>query len=507
MLPICFAGPLALDEHGSYWIMDSDLPGSLLHRSLGYAAIPPLSSWIQAGSVFLFGKSEFVFRLPSAVCFLGTIAVVWQLGKQLHSAECGALCALLMAWHPEAMDEVRIARCYGLVLLLSSVLLLITLRWQRSLMSFRWAPAWSLSAVMLLWTHYTSALLIISCAGVLIAACLARRRKARPAALRLLVGFVPVLIGSYPLFESVQRLSEWGPYLNFSPDSPSLSSKVGAFWWAGIPTGIAVCLLLNWFPEVTAAAPQKISPDHKSRRWDLLLLLACSVLPIVVLTVLASGPMSSLANPRYRTAYAPATVCLFALITTLISPFRISTIAAAAALCIAWILTPLLPWQTGRLGAPADDDWYLLNSHLAVNATAGDPILVQGGLAEAHLVPLYVNDPVFMEYVACRVSRFYVEKKHRRYALPSVWRGNLNVTRHFQGLLNDWKNTSQEFWLACATDTDLNRESHLGLQQLAVETGFDIVELHVWPNAVLQRFSSRPDQTPVNSAAHVEMVQ
>jgi len=147
MWPLIDAGPLVLDEHGSYWIIDAEIPGSSLSRALNYAAIPPLSSWLQEVFLWTFGKSEFVFRLPSALCMLGAILVTFQVGREMGNVATGGMAALLLTWHPEAMDEVRIARCYGLLMLLSAGLVWMTLRWKRSPASPIYALLWSVAAV------------------------------------------------------------------------------------------------------------------------------------------------------------------------------------------------------------------------------------------------------------------------------------------------------------------------------------------------------------------------
>ncbi|MFN8710123.1 MAG: ArnT family glycosyltransferase, partial [Planctomyces sp.] len=167
MFPMWSAGPLVLDEHGSYWMIDSDLPGTTLSRSLSYTAIPPLSGWLQELFLLALGKSELVFRLPSALCHLIAVPVIYFAGTTLRGRLPGGIAALLLAWHPEALDEVRIARCYGLVLLMASLVVWATLRWLKHGPQVRWVVAWTLSAAGLMWTHYTSALLVILAAGCL----------------------------------------------------------------------------------------------------------------------------------------------------------------------------------------------------------------------------------------------------------------------------------------------------------------------------------------------------
>ena len=481
MWPMWSGGPLVMDEHGSYWIIDSGLPGTSLMRSLDYAAIPPLSSWLQTVFLTVLGKSELTFRLSSAVCALGAIIVSYLAGKELGSPLTGGLTALLVAWHPEAMDEVRIARCYGLVLLLGAAVIWATVRWQRSPGSLWAALLWSLASVALLWTHYTSALLVIISGLSVAISAFVRRDFSHATLSRLLIAVLLVSLMCLPLIPSLFRLKEWGPILNYSDSSTSIWNVIGPLWWIGLPVGVVAVRAL-----ARSRSPQEIS---RSGLW---ITGACSLLPLLILAVLASSDMSSLANPRYRVAYAPAGACFLALLLTSSRRWKVSIGAAIVVLVVSWSLTPLGPWELGRLGSATEQEWRELNAYIEDNAKPGEPIFVQSGLTESYLVPLFTEDRVFLEYVACRVSRFYVETSHPRYALPYVWNTQTGVTDFFRGLLQNWHSDPGSFWVACATDTDLNQSSLDGIQAIARETGYVPLETRTWPSATLIHFQRQP---------------
>jgi hypothetical protein len=132
------------------------------------------------------------------------------------------------------------------------------------------------------------------------------------------------------------------------------------------------------------------------------LLLGCSLFPLVVIAFIAVGDLSSLANPRYRVAYA----LWMAQWLTRTGSWKPAVIGLLVALGAAWSVQPLRPWQLGRLGSPADTSWRELSELIATQGQPGEPIFVQSGLVESSLVPGYFTDLVFMEYVACRVSKF-----------------------------------------------------------------------------------------------------
>ena len=482
MYPLLSGGPLVLDEHCSYWIIDSDLPGTSLMRSLDYAAIPPLSSWIQIGFLKVLGKSELVFRLSSALCALGAIWITWLAGKEMRSPLTGGLAALMVAWHPEAMDEVRIARCYGLVLMLGAVVIWATIRWQRQPRSLGAALFWSFSSIALLWTHYTSALLVILSGLAVAVSCWWQRDLNRTTLGRLVLAAGLVILLGLPLIPTLLRLKLWGPILNFSGSDTSIWNLIGPFWWIGLPVGGLLLLM--------ALKRRSAQPVSSSELW---ITATCSLLPLLILAVLSSGEMSSLANPRYRVAYAPAGACFIALLLTQTRHWVTSVGATVVVLSAAWFLSPLGPWDMGRLGSPTEHEWRELNAFIAENSKPGEPLLVQSGLTESYLVPALTEDRVFLEYVACRVSRFYVEDPHPRYALPYIWNPQSGVIAFFQNLLDSWKTDPGSFWVAAATDTDLNQNSLNQIRAIARETGYVETEQKTWHSATLIHF-----QQPAN---------
>ncbi len=480
------AGPLVLDECVTYWVVDSEVPATVWERSLGYAATPPLSSWVDQACISLGGKREWSFRLPSLMFAFAAVIVVYMVGRELKDSFTGGVAALLLAWHPEALDEVRIARCYGLVLFLSTVVLWATIRWWKSGFSWPHAVIWALACVALIWTHYTSAVLVVICSFVALAFSASNKGAGRQAAATVLVTLAVVGGLCTPLISPLLRLMEWGPALNYSPQQSSLwnlRNVIGPIWWAGLPAGLAAAWLFSH--RKAAAAP--------TDRRVLLLVIACACLPLLLLCALSFGSLSSLANPRYRLAYVPAGACLLATTFTFFRGRAAAFAGAMVAVEVAWGLSPVPPWELVRLSNPKDVEWHELNLYIEQQAAAGEPILVQSGLTEGHLVPAFADDPLFMEYVACRVTRFYVDSPHPRYALPFVWSEQTGMVGHFRDLLRNWRDDPGGFWVAAATDTDLNRGSLHEIQQIADRIGYEVIDTKEWPSAVLLRFA-HPDR-------------
>ena len=468
MWPMASAGPLVLDEHGSYWIVDSGLPGSSLERSLNYAAIPPLSGWLQMLSLAVFGKSEWAFRLPSAVCYLAAIGVIYLAGREVADRQTGGLAALVLAWHPEALDEVRIARAYGLVLLLAALLLLITVKWQRAPRSWRLPVLWAVTAAALMWTHYVAALFVLFVGLTLFAAPFRREGVARipvwSAALAGLGGIVLAL----PLAPALRRMSEWSPFLNYQSAEPSLGEIIGPVWWLGLPAGVIVASVMRSRDEAA-----------KSVGWPrIVIALFWTLVPLLCLVGLATGSLTSLANPRYRVPFAAASALLSALLLRWRpAPFPLSIAGALLLLATSWWAEGTHPLRLGRLSDALAPEWQSVAGQIERDGLDGEPVFVQSGLIESSLVPVLHDDPQFMEYVACRASRFYLESPHPRYGLPFLWDERTGVIQFYERLLSDDAVPRVDsFWVACAMDTDLNRNSLAGIRQIAESSGFVVTE-------------------------------
>jgi hypothetical protein len=98
------------------------------------------------------------------------------------------------------------------------------------------------------------------------------------------------------------------------------------------------------------------------------------------------------------------------------------------------------------------------------------------------------RDELFMDYVACRLGRFYLKTPHPRYGLPFFWEGD-EQRRFFVEILDDVCEREQpSVWVAAAIDTDLNRQSLAGMQALLAQQGYAADLTREFPTAVLVRY-------------------
>ncbi|HWL07044.1 MAG TPA: hypothetical protein VNQ76_01390 [Planctomicrobium sp.] len=531
MIPAWRGGPLVLDEHVSVWIAEGgEFPSTLLDRSLNIAATPPLSSLIDAVVLQWIGHREWALRSQSAIATLLTIVVIFQTSLLFQSPVAGGMAGILLMMHPEVLDEIRIARSYGLVLLLSSLVIFFTLWWSRELdrrahITERTSPGtllriglgWMFCSIALTWTHYTSVLMVIcSSLWILIRTLYWQSKCSRRHSWTMSIWFVFNLLlalAATPLIPSVLRLNDWGPFLNYMSASQSVWSVIGPYWWAALPAGIVVSricerIVMKWRlhiftspQEESTALGKPENPLRKSNRKahlqtstekfrPILPLLFCSILPLVFLALATMTDLSSLANPRYRIATAPASALLISLLLTR-SVSRFSGVLGALILMIvAWCCSASTPWIAGRLGSRTDREWDELAADLNEHALPGSAILVGSGLVECRLIPAFLDDPLFLEYTAARISRFSVPGPFRRIGLSSAPGTSPELNQFYLNTLTNPEAVQHNgCWIASTIDTDLARNSVQDLRHLVARAGLKILYERQWQGAILLHIS------------------
>ncbi len=504
------AGPLVLDEHVSYWIVQSSLSGSVTQRSLNWAATPPLSSWTQHAFVSIFGKSEAVFRCSSVVFFWLAILTIYPLGRDLGGPVVGGLSALVLAWHPTVLDEVRIARCYGLLVWLSVLLIWAAIRWQRRPDSLLYSLGGACAATGLMWTHYTSAPLVILCfvatAGSLIASHGSFKQWGN-----LLVATLLVSVFSIPLLPTLLRMWEWSPFLNFQQNNSLPWEIIGPLWWFGLPLGWFTAWLFTLgmalFGQSSFETPSSETRVQKRRRPtvstkayfseprmcnEIWILILWSLIPLLLLVSVARGDRACLANPRYQIAFAIPGSCLIASVLVRRWTGVGATVGCVAVLFATWAMTGRSPLEPHRLRDPGAAHWQLMGDIIQREGNGDQPIFAQSGLVESTLVPAFFEDRQFLEYVACRISRFYLDRPCPRYGLPFNWKSSPEMRRYFSDRLIEAKSRGvTTAWLAGAIDTDLNRVSISGFEAILQEQGYAVVGEWNSPFATLKRYEQR----------------
>ncbi len=388
---------------------------------------------------------------------------------------------MIVTWHENVLNEVRIARCYGLGLMLATFAYWVTVRWLRSPTKIRWAVAWTALNAALIWTHYLN--LAVTVSQVVVLAWHFRRESIH--AKSLLIVAVAGYIGSMiPLLPAIFRMAQWGSSFGFQGADPIYRILI-PLWWLGLPAGLAV----GWLLARRVPAPT-VSWVSKS---SFVILLLWGLLPPVLASIVCRDDFASLSNPRYRIGFAGPAACLVAAILVNHRARSVSLAATLVALFAAWIPAPRMPWDLKRLGTPDAYEWKEMAQRIESEGQAGEPIFVQSGLGECFLIPAFYLDPVFLDYAGCRLGRFYCKTEHPRMGLPFLWESFPDMRNHYRDMVTDYaRDPKQSIWVAGAVDTDLNIRSVQGFDRILAAAGFRVVEETKLKHSVLLRYRYQP---------------
>lgn len=187
-----------VDEAATWWFARLAASGRIAEQ-MALEPTPPLYYTLVGGVMRLFGESDFVMRLPSAVFGAATVPAVYFLGRRLFNARVGWIAAVILAIHPLHVMYSREARVYPLLLLLAILLLLALHRALGSAGWRRWLEVGGVLAVACYSHFYGLFLLAFAGLAVLLLGRGARERwrgVAAVAAAGLL--FAPYLLLTLP---------------------------------------------------------------------------------------------------------------------------------------------------------------------------------------------------------------------------------------------------------------------------------------------------------------------
>lgn len=490
-VPCLTAGPLAMDEYGTYWIA-SDGPLTMWERSLNYENIPPFAPWLHRVILNVLGESEFTFRVPTTLCYVLAIYVSYLVGREFAGTTFGGLVALVTAWHPSALPEVMFARCYGVTLLLSALCFLFAVRWYKAPYDYLWAFFWTLACIALVWTHYLNATVVIATMPVLAW----RVRRNDRGVVFFIIASLAMLFTVSPLYSPLVRMSVWGKYFGYQKEAPILET-IGPLWWAGLPVGFVVGWLASHrMPLGKKGEVNPHSVGHFSRSAFVILLL-WGLLPTALVAVVCHGEYASLANPRYRVGFDIATACFLVAMFRSRMGLRPTMVATVVMLTGAWLFCPSAPWEPRRLLSAASAEWKEMALKIEKEGRAGQPIFVQSGFGESFLMSDLFDDQTLHDFAACRLGRFYLKTEHPRYALPFIWNTKTSAHRQFHSLLTRMAAAKQDtIWLVAATDTDLSDASSRHFEETARFVGYEPAEQVELPSVRLIRFELHGESTP-----------
>ncbi|HZQ28950.1 MAG TPA: glycosyltransferase family 39 protein, partial [Acidimicrobiales bacterium] len=165
------------------------LPGALRHDGA-----PPLYYGLLHVWMRVFGTSDFAARALSSVLAVGSLPLVWLVGRRLAGPRAANLTLLLVAVSPFAVRYATEARMYTLVIFL---VLLGILAFERALDDLRRPGplvAVGVLAGLLVLTHYWALFLTVAAAAAMLA------RRAWPIVIAIAVGTVVFFLPWAPVF-------------------------------------------------------------------------------------------------------------------------------------------------------------------------------------------------------------------------------------------------------------------------------------------------------------------
>jgi len=189
---------LWVDEAATWWFARLTAAGRLAEQ-MALEPTPPIYYGLIGLLMRLFGESDFVMRLPSALIGAATVPAVFLLGRELFGRRVGWIAALLLSVHPSHVFYSREARVYPLLLLETIVLVLVL--W-RALDRDRWRWWAAFGAVLLLacYSHFYGLFLGATAGLLIVLHSRSTRARWRGLAVAALVGlaFAPYLVGTLP---------------------------------------------------------------------------------------------------------------------------------------------------------------------------------------------------------------------------------------------------------------------------------------------------------------------
>lgn len=217
--------------------------GGLLDSLAQQDVHPPLYPALLWGWVRLFGEAEAATRMLSALAGIGSVGLLYLIGRDLYDRRTGLVAAAILAVSPFVVDYAQESRAYSLLLFLSLVAYWRLLCWVQATPETRRRHFvyYVLAAVPLAYAHVFGSFVLLAQGVWVLWTQPALRKGMILAGVVVLVAFTPWIQVMLGQIEHVQG-GFWIPELK-------LTDPVKWLWyWAGysIPLTVAYALLLAY---------------------------------------------------------------------------------------------------------------------------------------------------------------------------------------------------------------------------------------------------------------------
>jgi len=313
------------DEGSTYAVVSAPTLGGVIANLQYNEQTPPLYYVMEHLWIGLAGTSEVALRLPSFVCIVAAIALMYALGAYVGSRFTGTIAATIAAIAPLSLTVAMEARAYGPVILLAGITLYAFARSSDATehnASVKWSLGLIVAMTALVATHFTG--FVVFAALMIVAVVQAKVRRSE-ASLRTFASLAVAGVLALPfLFSMLQHLRTFasmadgqnGTTISRIADHLNAFSPFGAMQ-AQIDLALEIGTLV-WLASIVVRRRL-----DRQDRWGLVMLL------IVVFGIVASFKMQ-MAPERHLSAYEPAAWTFVAL---LLDRF------------VRWLLQPAKRWE------------------------------------------------------------------------------------------------------------------------------------------------------------------
>lgn len=308
----------------------------------------------------LFGDGEFAVRSLSVIFAVGTVPIVYLIGRRLFTERVGITAAWLLACNAFFIRYAQEARSYTLLLFLICVSTYFFIRCMEEPAKKNWA-AYCLISILAAYAHFFAILVIVSHA----ASILFLRRKDVPwrglllSAAVIITGLIPVLI--FMVTRDIGQI-DWIPRMN-ALSLPGLFLTLSGE--REIPAGLVyfIFLLMALLPYLE----KRRDPCEPGKNRHCSALLVWLIMPIVMVMLL------SIAKPMFLSRYFMISLPFLILLTAVglagINRSRIYGACFAIAVIISTIAV-LRSYETDR-----EDDWRSATNFIMSSAQPRDAII------------------------------------------------------------------------------------------------------------------------------------
>jgi len=153
VLRLFHLGAWSFWEDEALTILLARQPVSALIAIITAADVHPPLYFLLVKAFMLFGQSEFIIRLPSALCSTGAVLTLYLIGRDLFDEQVGLVGALLMTISPLQLFYAQEARVYAQLLLFTGLSSWAFIRALDS-HSNRWWGLFIVSTILVCYTAY-----------------------------------------------------------------------------------------------------------------------------------------------------------------------------------------------------------------------------------------------------------------------------------------------------------------------------------------------------------------